>query len=107
MGDAAARVGDKHRCHIKNLDGPILPPGAATVLIGGKPAARLGDLAECLGTSDVIAAGASTVLIEGLPATRVNVDRTLFQGAIAPPGDPRVLIGGPSFSIPPSFSFEG
>lgn len=110
MGDAAARVGDKHWCHVLKSDqgaGPILPPGAATVLIGGIPAAHLGDLARCIGPSDVIAGGASTVLIEGLPAARVNVDRTLRDGAIAPPGYPRVLIGGPSFSVPTSFSIDG
>ena len=26
-----------------HVGGPILPPGAPTVLIGGKPAARMGD----------------------------------------------------------------
>ena len=49
----AARVGDMHVCPmvtpgvppIPHVGGPILPPGGVPVLIGGMPAARLGDMA--------------------------------------------------------------
>jgi hypothetical protein len=49
MGQPAARVGDMHVCPmvtgiVPHVGGPILPPGCPTVLIGGQPAARLGDL---------------------------------------------------------------
>ena len=44
----AARVGDMHTCPMSDgpkphVGGPILPPGAPTVLIGGMPAARVGE----------------------------------------------------------------
>ena len=68
---------------------PIIPPGAPTVLIGGLPAARLGDTCGV----DAIVKGSATVLIGGLPAARV-ADLTAAGGAIMPPGAPTVLIGG-------------
>ncbi|MBO2011560.1 PAAR domain-containing protein [Hymenobacter negativus] len=68
---------------------PIIPPGAPTVLIGGLPAARLGD--SC--GADVIIKGSATVMIGGLPAARI-ADSTASGGIIMPPGCPTVLIGG-------------
>ena len=68
---------------------PIIPPGAPTVLIGGMPAARMGD--SC--GADVIAKGSATVLISGMPAARVG-DLSGGGGAVMPPGCPTVLIGG-------------
>ena len=40
-----------------HVGGPILPPGCPTVLIGMMPAARVGDMATCVGPPDVIAKG--------------------------------------------------
>ncbi|MBD2766352.1 PAAR domain-containing protein [Hymenobacter sp. BT664] len=68
---------------------PIIPPGAPTVLIGGLPAARLGD--SC--GADAIIKGSATVFIGGLPAARV-ADATASGGAVLPPGCLTVLIGG-------------
>jgi len=68
---------------------PIMPPGGPTVLIGGLPAARLGD--SC--GADAIAMGSTTVTICGVPAARVG-DPTAGGGAVMPPGAPTVLIGG-------------
>lgn len=68
---------------------PILPPGAATVLIGGLPAARMGDSCGV----DAIIKGSATVMIGGLPAARI-ADSTASGGAVMPPGAPTVLIGG-------------
>ena len=67
---------------------PIIPPGAPTVLIGGFPAARLGDTCG----ADVIVKGSATVLIGGMPAARIT-DLTAAGGAIMPPGALTVLIG--------------
>jgi len=67
---------------------PIIPPGAPTVLIGGLPAARLGD--GC--GADTIIMGSTTVMIGGMPAARIS-DPTASGGAIMPPGAPTVLIG--------------
>jgi uncharacterized Zn-binding protein involved in type VI secretion len=68
---------------------PIIPPGTPTVLIGGMPAATLGD--SC--GADTIIKGSATVLIGGKPAARVT-DSTAGGGVVMPPGAPTVLIGG-------------
>lgn len=96
MGQPAARVSDMHVCPmvtgvVPHVGGPILPPGAPTVLIGGLPAARVGDMATCVGPPDVIALGSMTVLIGGMPAARMG-DMTAHGGTIML-GLPTVLIG--------------
>lgn len=68
---------------------PILPPGCPTVLIGGLPAARMGDTCG----PDAIVKGSATVLIGGMPAARI-ADLTAGGGTVMPPGCPTVLIGG-------------
>jgi uncharacterized Zn-binding protein involved in type VI secretion len=42
---------------------PIVPPGCPTVLIGGKPAARVGDMSGC--GAPILPPGCPTVLIGG------------------------------------------
>mgnify|MGYP001438618801 FL=1 len=76
---------------VPHVGGPILPPGAPTVLIGNLPAARVGDMAVCTGPPDSIVAGSATVLIEGMPAARLG-DSTAHGGTIMA-GDLTVLIG--------------
>ncbi|NIQ03217.1 MAG: type VI secretion protein [Nitrospinaceae bacterium] len=94
----AARITDMHTCPLVNpggaphVGGPVLPPGAPTVLIGGQPAARVGDMATCAGPPDTIAAGSGTVTIGGMPAARLG-DSTAHGGVIVA-GLPTVLIGG-------------
>ncbi len=95
MPQPAARVTDMHVCPmitvlVPHVGGPILPPGALTVLIGGLPAARVGDMAVCVGPPDVIVLGSFTVLISGQPAARMG-DITAHGGVIAM-GYPTVLI---------------
>jgi uncharacterized Zn-binding protein involved in type VI secretion len=68
---------------------PINPPGEATVLIGGKPAAAAGD--GC--GADTIVKGSATVTVGSKPAARV-ADQTAGGGVVMPPGEPTVLIGG-------------
>ena len=101
---AAARITDMHTCPmvtagvhdanapIPHVGGPVLGPGAPTVLIGGLPAARVSDSAMCVGPPDVIIAGSATVLISGLPAARVG-DATSHGGSIVT-GLATVMIGG-------------
>lgn len=96
MGQPAARLGDMHVCPmvtgvVPHVGGPILPPCCPTVLIGGMPAARISDLATCVGPPDVIVLGSFTVLIGGLPAARMG-DMTAHGGVIVM-GFPMVLIG--------------
>jgi uncharacterized Zn-binding protein involved in type VI secretion len=87
-----------HTCPMVNpggpphVGGPILPPGSTTVLIGGMPAARVGDMATCTGPPDSIAIGSATVFIEGKPAARQG-DLTAHGGSIVM-GFPTVQIGG-------------
>jgi uncharacterized Zn-binding protein involved in type VI secretion len=95
MGQPAARAADMHVCPmvtgiIPHVGGPILPPCCPTVLIGGMPAARVGDMATCVGPPDVIALGSFTVLIGGQPAARMG-DLTAHGGTIVL-GCPTVLI---------------
>jgi uncharacterized Zn-binding protein involved in type VI secretion len=68
---------------------PIVPPCAATVLIAGLPAARMGDGCGV----DAILMGSATVRIGGLPAARIG-DPTGAGGMVAGPGAFTVLIGG-------------
>jgi uncharacterized Zn-binding protein involved in type VI secretion len=62
------------------------------VLIGGLPAAKMGDQALCTGPPDTIVAGSGTVLIGGSPAARMG-DSTAHGGTILG-GEPTVIIGG-------------
>jgi uncharacterized Zn-binding protein involved in type VI secretion len=85
----AARVGDNHTCPQVNpgsgnphTGGPILPPGAPTVFIGGQPAATVGDMCTCAGPPDSITKGSLTVTIGGKPAARQG-DQTAHGGVIA------------------------
>ena len=92
----AARVTDMHVCPmvtglVPHVGGPILPPGCPTVLIGFLPAARIGDMATCVGPPDVIAQGSPTVIIGGMPAARIG-DMTAHGGQIVM-GCPTVIIG--------------
>ena len=77
---------------VPHVGGPILPAGEPTVLIGGLPAARVGDKAVCTGPPDTIASGSGTVLIGGSPAARMG-DSTAHGGIIVA-GEATVLIGG-------------
>lgn len=99
MSKPAARIGDP------TAHGGSIVAGCPTVLIGGQPAVRLGDMHVCPmqtpGTPPIphvggpISLGSATVLIGGLPAARLG-DMAVCVG---PPdsivsGCPTVLIGG-------------
>lgn len=93
----AARITDMHVCPmvtgvVPHVGGPILPPGAPTVLIGGLPAATVTGMCTCVGPPDVIVKGSATVMIGGLPAARMG-DTTVHGGTIVL-GCFTVLIGG-------------
>jgi uncharacterized Zn-binding protein involved in type VI secretion len=90
----AARVGDP-----TGHPGVIAGPGVPTVLIGGQPAAVLGDNHICSmpplagpHPPSPIAKGSATVMIGGRPSARVGD----LSGCGAPIifGSPLVLIGG-------------
>jgi uncharacterized Zn-binding protein involved in type VI secretion len=96
MSKPAARVGDA------TAHGGTIVAGCPTVLIGGMPAARMGDMHICPQVTVVvphvggpITLGSATVLVGGMPAARMG-DMATCSG---PPdmiamGCPTVLIGG-------------
>lgn len=96
----AARVTDLHTCPmvtpgtppVPHVGGPVIGPGASTVLIGGMPAAVVGDICTCVGPPDAIVKGSSTVMFGGMPAARMG-DQTAHGGVIVL-GAPDVQIGG-------------
>jgi uncharacterized Zn-binding protein involved in type VI secretion len=93
----AARVGDMHVCPlvtavVPHVGGPALPPGSATVLIGGMPALRMGDMLTCTGPPDTVLLGSASVLIGGMPAARLG-DSTAHGGSLVV-GCFTVMIGG-------------
>lgn len=57
---------------IPHVGGPIIGPGVPTVLIGKLPAAVVEDNCVCIGPPDAIIKGSATVLIGGKPAARMG-----------------------------------
>lgn len=91
----AARQGDAHSCP---LSSGAVARGLTTVLIGGQPAARMGDPLDCKGP-DIITSGSLSVLIGGQPAARMG-DRTTYHGKVTS-GLPTLLIGDHGQGLPP------
>ncbi|HKJ02215.1 MAG TPA: PAAR domain-containing protein [Longimicrobiales bacterium] len=77
---------------IPHVGGPIVGPGAPTVMIQSLPAAVVGDSAVCVGPPDTLAKGSATVMIGGKPAVRMG-DVTGHGGTVVG-GCPTVMIGG-------------
>jgi uncharacterized Zn-binding protein involved in type VI secretion len=57
---------------VPHVGGPILPPGVPTVLIAGLPAATVGSMCTCVGPPDSIVMGSTRVMIGGRPAARMG-----------------------------------
>jgi uncharacterized Zn-binding protein involved in type VI secretion len=97
---AAARITDMHICPIvtpaqppiPHTGGPVLGPCVPTVLIGGLPAAVVGDMCICSGPQDTFVKGSTSVLIGGRPAARMG-DTTAHGGCVVQ-GLGTVLVGG-------------
>lgn len=96
MGQPAARMGDM------TAHGGVIIVGAPKVLIGGAPAARVGDMHTCPMVTGLvphvggpIARGSATVMIAGKPAARMG-DMATCTGPLSTiaAGCPTVLIGG-------------
>ena len=93
----AARVGD-----LTVTGDPITGPGVPNVLVGGLPAAVVGDLVSGIACTGAISMGSMTVLIGGRLGARVTslvaglnpVSGVPVTTAIAPPGAETVLVGG-------------
>lgn len=92
----AARLGDQTA-----TGDTITGPGVPNVLIGGVPAAVVGDTVSGAACVGAITMGSTTVLIGGRPAARVTSTVTGANPASGAPvtttvlkGQPNVLIGG-------------
>jgi len=107
----AARLGDP------TAHGGAIIVGCATVLIGGQPAARVGDMHVCPMVTPglppiphvggLIIMGSPTVIIGGMPAARM----TDMAICIGPPdaismGSPNVLIGAGGANKPKKYSLK-
>ena len=95
MPQPAARLTDMHVCPmttgpVPHVGGPIVGPGAPTVLIGKLPAAVMGDMATCVGPPDTLILGSPKVLIMKKPAVRMG-DSCAHGGTVIL-GFPMVLI---------------
>ncbi len=107
MGQPAARITDMHVCPmvtpgvppVPHVGGPITGPGVPNVLIGGMPAAVMGDMATCVGPPDTILKGSVGVLIGGKPAARMG--DTCAHGGTIVLGCPTVMIGEVMPGAPP------
>jgi uncharacterized Zn-binding protein involved in type VI secretion len=91
----ASRVGDMHVCPmmtalVPHVGGPVLPPGALTVLIAAMPAATLGTMATCMGPPDAIIMGNMTVLAMKKPIAHMS--SSCMHGGIVILGCPTVIV---------------
>jgi uncharacterized Zn-binding protein involved in type VI secretion len=57
---------------VPHVGGPIMGPGVPTVMICSIPAAVLGDNCVCVGPPAAIVKGSATVMIGGKPAARMG-----------------------------------
>ncbi|MGI0116752.1 PAAR domain-containing protein [Zooshikella sp. RANM57] len=57
---------------VPHVGGPVIGPPTGTVLIGGEPAAVLEYMCECTGPPDQIVMGSTTVMLNGKPAARMG-----------------------------------
>lgn len=57
---------------VPHVGGPIVGPCVNSVLIGKMPAATVGDTCVCTGPPDTIVEGSKTVMISGKPAARMG-----------------------------------
>lgn len=98
-GMPQARMGDLHVCNVPpGFPSPIMPPCAITVLVGKKPAARVGDMAMTGPVPPAVPPaphpfilGSFTVMICKMPALRVA--DTCACGGMVALGEFTVLTG--------------
>lgn len=57
---------------VPHVGGPVIGPAVPMVLIAGLPASVVGDMCVCVGPPDSIVKGSATVLIGGKPAARMT-----------------------------------
>ncbi len=94
----ASRLTDLHICPmvtpgtppIPHVGGPILGPGAPTVITCGMVQSVITDKAMCVGPPDIVVMGAMTVLANNLPCSRITSQ--CAHGGQVVMGAPNVLV---------------
>lgn len=99
MSSICARITDMHACAlftgpVPHVGGPVVGPGAVTVLVGYLPAAQTTNVAICVGPPDTLLMASATVIVGGLPCVRIGIDATAHGGVVVAPGCPTVIVGG-------------
>lgn len=105
MPGQAARVGDQ-----TTHGGSITGPGEPTVLIGGKPAVRIGDMQACPMMSGTVPHG-STPIMQGVQSVLIGGKPAATSGDMAgPPCAGSIAVGCPTVLIgtdPPTNASQG
>lgn len=57
---------------IPHVGGPIIGPCSPNVITGGMPQAMVSDMSQCVGPPATIIKGSATVLVNGKPAARIG-----------------------------------
>ncbi|MFC4258254.1 PAAR domain-containing protein [Marinobacter lacisalsi] len=109
MGKPAATLGSYHVCPAttskKDHVGGVFFKGSGNVMIGGQPAARVGDKLVCRGPADTAVQGSSSVSFNGQSAVRVS-DKTAHGGTVTV-GNPTVNVGDAGVSVTPDGGVGG
>jgi uncharacterized Zn-binding protein involved in type VI secretion len=95
----ASHITDMHVCAlftgpVPHVGGPVIGPGAVTVLASYLPASKMGDMAICVGPPDTLLKGSATVFVTGMPWVRLGIDPTVHGGTVVGPGAPTIIVGG-------------
>lgn len=91
----AACVGDMHVCPIKGHGSSPIMPNGSSILVEGKPIARVGDVTGC---GAVITQGYPLALADGMPVAYLG-SPTNHGGSIVS-GNPRVILGVATTTAP-------
>jgi uncharacterized Zn-binding protein involved in type VI secretion len=74
-----------------HIGGPVLPRGGPQTVINGKPAARVGDKADCkVALDDTVRGGTMTIFVDGMPASRIHDPTDI---GLIMEGSPDVMLG--------------
>lgn len=91
----ASRLTDMHACPmltvlVPHVGGPIIGPGAPTVLVANLPAAVVGDNCTCVGPPDSILMGSTKVMAGNKPMAHIG--STTSHGGTVVLGAPTVIV---------------
>lgn len=111
--EPVARVGDETSCPafeyviLPHLGGPLINASPVCLAADGRSIIRVGDYGECklAAPLDVVVEGAATFTVCGLPVARKG-DGMVHGGHIVE-GSPTLVVGGPTFKIPPNMRIKG